>query len=155
MVKIIDLFDGEHRFLSNFYPCRIVYEGQEFLSSEAAFQAAKIKGKNPEETRKLRNIFTTVNPSKAKRLGRSCVLRPDWEEVKDDVMYEIVKYKFENHEHLKKLLLDTKSAILIEGTTWHDNYWGNCTCDRCKNIEGKNQLGKILMRVRSELSNYE
>ena len=65
----------------------------------------------------MRNIFTTVNPSKAKRLGRSCVLRPDWDEVKDDVMYEIVKYKFENHEHLKKLLLDTKSAILIEGTT--------------------------------------
>lgn len=155
MVRIIDLFDGDYRFLSNFYPCEIEYEGQKFLSTEAAFQAAKVKGNTPEETRRLRKIFTQVNPGKAKRLGRQCKLRPDWEMVKDDVMYEIVKYKFTHHNHLKKLLLDTRTAVLIEGTTWHDNYWGNCTCERCKYTEGKNQLGKILMRVRSELNKDE
>ena len=42
--------------------------------------------------------------------------------------------------------------MLIEGNYWHDNYWGNCLCPKCKEIEGQNQLGKILMKVRSTLS---
>lgn len=37
---------------------------------------------------------------------------------------------------------------IVEGNYWHDNYWGNCTCDKCKNIEGQNKLGKILMKIR-------
>ena len=155
MVKVIDLFDGKYAFLSNFYLCDIEYEGQKFTSTEAAFQAAKVIGATPAETKKLREEFTKALPGKSKRMGRSCQLRPDWESIKDDVMYEIVKYKFTHHKELRELLIGTKTAILIEGTTWHDNYWGNCTCDRCKHIEGKNQLGKILMRVRSELSEDE
>ena len=81
-------------------------------------------------------------------------LRPDWEKVKDGVMLDILRIKFSKPD-LKQMLLDTGDAYLIEGTTWHDNYWGNCTCDRCKNITGKNMLGKTLMQVRAELKELE
>lgn len=66
-------------------------------------------------------------------------------------MYEVVLAKFKQNPDLREKLLNTGNAILIEGTTWHDNYWGNCTCDRCANKFGRNQLGKTLMKVHEEL----
>ena len=37
----------------------------------------------------------------------------------------------------------------------HDNEYGNCICPKCAEIEGENKLGKILMRVRTELREKE
>ena len=85
--------------------------------------------------------------------GRHIELRGDWEQVKDNIMYEIVKDKFTRNSNLKSLLLKTNSSILIEGNWWHDNYWGDCYCEKCQNKEGKNTLGLILMRIRDEIRN--
>lgn len=150
---VIDKFDGtEYGFLSNFYIAPVKYEGMMYMSNEAAFQAAKIKMNTNEVTDTFREPFTHMTPSKAKQAGRRCQLRPDWEIIKDQVMYEVVKDKFTRNPELRAKLLATGDAELIEGTTWHDNYWGNCSCEKCKNKHGRNQLGKTLMRVRSELT---
>ena len=85
----INNFDGKYAFLSNFYPATVFYETRKYPSAEHAFQAAKTW--KHEEIIKIQNAPT---PGKAKRLGRKCTLRPDWEEVKDDIMYKIVKDKF-------------------------------------------------------------
>ena len=76
-----------------------------------------------------------------------CRLRGDWEEVKDNIMYEICKAKFTQNEDLKEKLLATGNDILEEGNTWGDRVWGTV------NGVGENRLGKILMRVREELRN--
>ena len=69
-------------------------------------------------------------------------------------MVDVLRAKFTQHEDLKKWLLETGNEELHEDTTgWHDNCWGNCECDKCKNIPGKNLLGKALMQVRGELNN--
>ena len=81
----------------------------------------------------------------AKALGRKIELRPDWDSVKDIVMYDVCKLKFTTHTDLKEKLLSTGDAELIEGNYWGDVYWGVC------NGIGKNKLGKTLMRIRSEL----
>jgi predicted NAD-dependent protein-ADP-ribosyltransferase YbiA (DUF1768 family) len=52
-------------------------------------------------------------------------------------------------------LLDTGDEELVEGTTWHDNIWGNCSCPKCKNIPGQNRLGKLLMQIREEIKNSQ
>ena len=52
---------------------------------------------------------------------------------------------------LREKLLATGNEELVEGNTWHDNIWGNCSCDCCKKIEGQNKLGKLLMQVREEI----
>lgn len=147
--KIIDVFHGaKYGFLSNFHKCSIIYHGIRYNHSEGAFQAQKTL-----DEQKRREI-SMLDPGRAKSTcGRhgSITLRPDWEEVKDNLMYEIVLAKFTQNKDLKEKLLDTGDAELIEGNTWHDNYWGNCTCNKCKNIDGQNNLGKILMRVRKEL----
>ena len=138
-------FEGDNFFLSNFCPASIDIAGLRFGSSEAAFQAMKCE--RPED----RLQFAGLSPSQAKSLGRKVNLREDWEDIKDLCMLYIVRWKFTQHEDLGKKLLDTGMVYLEEGNTWHDNYWGVCSCDKCKNIQGKNKLGRTLMLVRDEL----
>lgn len=144
---MIDSFTRDYFFLSNFYNVYLEYEGIIYCSTEAAFQAAK----SLDISEKM--CIARMSPSDAKRAGRKIQLRPDWEEIKDKVMYDVCYEKFTNNDalHLKERLLETGKEELIEGNTWHDNYWGNCTCEKCKNIAGQNKLGKILMEIRKEL----
>lgn len=139
--KIIDTFDTSYFFLSNFYPCNVTYKGITYLSSEAAFHAQK----TTDVSQQLR--FTKLNPSESKRLGRKIKLRSDWEDVKYQIMYDIVLEKFIQNEDLRKLLIGTGDAELIEGNWWGDKYWGVC------HGVGQNNLGKILMDVRAYLQN--
>ena len=136
---VIDSFKGKYFFLSNFYESPVIYEGITYLNNEAAFQAQKTL------TNKERLAFSMLNPSQAKKLGRSVSLRPDWEDIKIDIMYNICKAKFTQNETLKTKLLKTGDATLIEGNTWGDKIWGQV------NGVGENNLGKILMRIREEL----
>lgn len=142
---MISGFRGPNNFLSNFFECDITYNGITYKNTEAAFQAQKTK------VRELQEKFANLDPSAAKRKGRGLYLRTDWEEVKDNLMYEIVKAKFEQNPALLRSLLATGEVELVEANIWHDNYWGVCECEKCKDIQGKNNLGKVLMRVREEL----
>ena len=71
-------------------------------------------------------------------MGRIVELRPDWENIKINVMASLVAQKF-MQPHLRDMLLATGDAKLIEGNTWGDRFWGQCSG------VGENQLGKILM----------
>ena len=83
----------------------------------------------------------------AARMGRDRKkkLRSDWESVKDPITTTAVRAKFTQHADLKKILLATGGAKLVEHTE-NDDYWGDGG-----DGSGKNMLGQILMRVRSEL----
>ncbi|MCC2248918.1 NADAR family protein [Virgibacillus sp. AGTR] len=133
----VESFRGEHYFLSNFYPATVVYDGVCYENNEAAFQAQK----QPERAKE----FASLPPNEAKRLGRRVKLRPDWESVKNDIMADIIRAKFTQNENLRKKLIETNHAELIEGNHWEDTYWGVCRGN------GRNELGQILMKVRSEL----
>lgn len=135
----IDKFEGEHAFLSNFYPATINMDGMSFKNSEAAYQAQKCLNTMDKFQ------FCELEPRDAKKLGRKVQLRPDWEQIKDSVMARILGLKFRQNPHLGNLLIATGDAELIEGNHWHDTYWGVCEG------EGKNRLGELLMQVRSEL----
>lgn len=151
MESVISKFEGEYEFLSNFYPSKIIYEPYIFEDRhlyadtvEHAFQAAKAADRIEEL-----NIIMAPTPGKAKRLGRKCQLRSDWEEVKDNVMRKFLCKKFAIPE-LRQKLLDTGDAYLIEGNHWHDNHFGICYCEKC-NGRGQNKLGQLLMEIRKEI----
>ncbi len=135
----IDDFSGEYFFLSNFFPSNLKYKGLEFTNTEAAFHAMKCPERAAE--------FCRLLPSEAKRLGRHVKLRPDWEQIKEQVMYEVCFAKFDQNPELKERLLETGNKELIEGNFWNDRCWGVCEG------VGDNKLGKILMRLRDHFKN--
>lgn len=134
---MISSFRDEYFFLSNFYPVEIKLDGIVYPNAEAAFQAQKTL--DVEERRKFSML---KNPVQAKRLGRKVKLRDDWEEVKLEIMTEIVSQKFLQHPHLIEMLLQTGDEELVEGNKWGDRFWGVCKG------KGENHLGKILMKIR-------
>ena len=142
---LIDSFRGAFDFLSNFYGASVFYDGLWYRNSEAAFQSAKTL--DPE----MRKKFAAASPSQAKSMGRMVNLRPDWEQVKDGIMLEILRSKFAPGTKCAEWLLATGSLRLIEGNTWHDNYWGVCQCEKCRGEKGLNHLGELLEKVRDEL----
>lgn len=131
----IDSFSGEYRFLSNFYPSPIKWHDGIYPTVEHIFQAFKTI--DPEERDEIRNAKT---PGEAKRLGRKVTLRPDWNDIKIEVMNNFLQSKFRIPE-LRNKLMDTGTRELIEGNTWGDRFWG-------VDGTGKNELGKLLMEIR-------
>lgn len=143
---MIKEFKNKYRFLSNFYYCLIRCHGHNWRTAEHLFQAMKttniaIQGK----------IRKTQYPADAKKLGRLVVLRPGWQDIKLTMMKEILRMKFTQSSKLRKRLTATGNEKLVEGNTWHDNFWGDCMCLKCSNILGENYLGRLLMQVRKEL----
>jgi ribA/ribD-fused uncharacterized protein len=141
---MIDFFDGEYAFLSNFYNASCIFEEKLYPTVEHAFQAAKSLDHAERDW-----IAAAGSPGLAKRLGRSVNLRADWEKIKFNVMEECLRSKFSD-PILKQKLLATGDEELVGGNYWHDNTYGNCSCEKCKDIVGRNMLGNILMKLRTE-----
>lgn len=139
-MDVIGRFNGQYDFLSNFYDHAFEFNGHIFKTAEHAYQAHKAI--DDVDFEKLKNAET---PGAAKKLGRKIYIRWDWDEVKLELMYQIVLAKFSSDEALKNRLLATYPSKLVEGNTWGDTFWGIC------NGIGENCLGQILMRVRSVL----
>ena len=166
----IDSFRYKYMCFSNFSNHKVTYKGINYENSEAAFQAQKFEDEN------VKQLFKSLDPSKAKALGRAKVIflnpkgeyyknklptnvgqrsseftkhymRSDWDKVRVEEMYQIVKNKYEQNSCVKEILLSTGERELIEGNTWGDRFWGQV------DKTGLNYLGRILMQVRYELRN--
>lgn len=140
MPNLIDNFEDEFHFLSNFYYCKVTYEGILYPSSEHAYQAAK---STINEDRM--SVKYAGSPAQAKQRGRHIKMRPDWDDVKLGVMEDILRIKF-GRPLLKEKLLLTKGFNIVEGNHWGDTYWGVCRG------KGSNHLGQLLMKIREEIT---
>jgi N-glycosidase YbiA len=127
---------------SNFAHYPIELKGKLWPTSEHYFQAQKFAGTEHEEVIRLEK-----SPMIAARMGRDRTkpMRPDWESVKDDIMREAVRAKFQQHPELRETLLATGDATIVEHTQ-NDRYWGDGG-----DGSGKNMLGRILTEIRAEL----
>ena len=133
-------FFEKYRPLSNYDETTFKLFDINFKSSEHAFHYFKTS--DEEWKQKILNAET---PSEAKKLGRICPIRENWDEVKIKVMYGILCNKFSQNKELKELLMSTGYKYLEETNDWNDTFWGVC------NGKGENNLGKCLMRVREEI----
>lgn len=137
--KNVKGFVGGYRWLSNFYPCRVEYEGLVYRSSEGAYQSAKFPAGE-------RAVFTTLDPDAAKALAHSKVVDAAWWDTrKDRVMRDVVWAKFSQNSDLAGRLVATGNKFLEETNWWNDPYWG------VYQANGKNMLGQILMETRARL----
>lgn len=140
---MIKEFQNEFRWLSNFAPVKIVLDGVQYPSIEHAYMSAK---SDDVEWKK----FCSNSNNKAgdvKRQSRTIRLKDNWKDIKLDVMAECVKQKF-NQEPYRTKLLETGTQHIQEGNRWNDKFWGVCL----KTNKGENNLGKLIMGVRSALA---
>ena len=100
----------------------------------------------PQIQEKIRQIASPIDAALEGR-NRQNPLRPDWEEVKDEVMLQALRMKFSQNPEIAKELLATGDAIIIENTR-NDAYWADEG-----DGSGKNKLGLLLKQVREELKN--
>ena len=136
-------FRFDHFWLSNFYPVEFLHRGILFKNSEAAFMWHK--SDDPEYRAQ---ILAASTAREARNLGRKCVLRPDWEQVKVRCMMEVCFDKFLVPE-MKAKLQATGDEVLMEGNHWGDRFWG---CEKVSTVggwEGQNYLGRSVMANRA------
>lgn len=145
--RTIAAFRGKYAFLSNFHRCAVTLDGVTYGSSEAAFQAAKC-----DDDGYRARLAGLKTPAAAKRAGSRAgfakaglTLRPDWDDIRVDAMRDVLDAKFRQHPELGNKLCATGNAVLQEGNTWGDAFWG------VTKTGGKNWLGQCLMELRSVL----
>ncbi|WP_412028130.1 NADAR family protein [Deinococcus yunweiensis] len=134
--------DKPYGEFSNFSRHPIELDGVVWPTSEHYFQAQKFVG-----TTFVDDMRAQPTPMLAAQMGRrrDLPLRPDWNDVKDDVMRVALRAKFTQHADLRALLLGTGGADIVEHTA-NDAYWadgGDGT--------GRNRLGELLMELREQL----
>lgn len=158
-------FFGPENILSNYAPCKIVYHGREYYTSEHLYQARKYRYRNCTDaniaySEEIRRCNT---PNKAKRLAQKkrggrykweiqlneiidgypdSEINPRWDEIKIVVMKHVLKLKFEQSEKFRKKLMNTGNSIIIEKSPY-DYFWGVGA-----DGNGQNMLGKLLMKLR-------
>jgi ribA/ribD-fused uncharacterized protein len=132
-------FFGEYRWLSNYHMCEVIYNGEAYTSSEAAYQAAKT------EDEYVKGLIRKMGPKESRDYTRKMKPRKDWEAIKKQVMYDVLVDKFSRNVILKEKLLETGAKYLEETNYWNDTFWGVCEG------KGKNHLGETLMKIRNEL----
>ena len=133
-----------YQIFSNFALVPVTIDGLIYGTSEHYFQAMKFINDDPEYAEEIRLAST---PLQAKKLGKSRnhPIRADWNDVRIDVMREVLMAKAEQSEGFRNKLLESKGSLLIEASPF-DSFWGEG-----KNKKGKNMLGKLLMEVRDKL----
>jgi ribA/ribD-fused uncharacterized protein len=131
-----------HRELSNFAPFSVDLDGERWPTTEHYYQAQKFA--DPVLQAKIRQA---EQPILAKNLAdeHRARMRPDWDAVKEAIMYRAVRRKLELHAELRELLLATGDEEIVEDVP-HDYYWGIG-----REGTGQNRLGRIMMRIRAEL----
>ena len=122
---------------SNFslHPVEIPELGK-FPTSEAAFQAFK----NPKDKEYIIKQQNAKSPYLSRTIGYKTILRSDWDEVKEEILENIFRLKIKQNEEIKNMLINTGLRNIIESN--RRNVWAN--------IETKNILGEILMKIRNE-----
>jgi ribA/ribD-fused uncharacterized protein len=112
------------KMLSNFYVAEFTYNGNTYYTAEHAFQAKKIELVDSAKANlfciESGNIIGTTKDGNIARKNRKLVILDDerikiWDEIKHNVMKEILICKFTQNKELGNVLLLTKKAILLHG----------------------------------------
>jgi ribA/ribD-fused uncharacterized protein len=135
---------------SNLYKREIDFEDEIFATSEHAYQAGKAR---KPAVRKW--LLAAPSPALLAMAAHGLYywdVAPGWSKSKFDRMRAVLRAKFTQHEDLKKILLETGDARLVESATVDNpvnRLWGEV------NGVGKNTLGIMLMELRTELRNEQ
>lgn len=135
-------YEQEFYVLSNFSAFRVTFDGVDYDTAEHAYQAQKFPG-SPELQGVIRLSRSAHEAYKAAEAGVSW-RRADWDRVKLDVMRQVIRAKYDQHEYVRRKLRQTGDRELVEDS-WRDAFWGIGP-----NGDGANWLGRLWMELRAE-----
>jgi len=136
------LFRGHKDPLSNFFEVTITVRGQQFFSTEAAYQYSKAESMGDHHrAEKIQHATTGLH---AMRIAEKIETDERWRNIKVKVMESLLKEKLKVCEPAKTALLRSGAREIVEDTT-HE-FWG-----RGKTGNGENMMGKIWMELRKSL----
>lgn len=143
--EAVGFYDREFYIFSNFAATEIVYDDVTYPTSEHAYQALKFRETNPDI---FRTILSAPSPHEAKKIAARArkYQDPEWESKKLEVMEALLREKLKRHSYVAKKLLQTSGHSIYEDSPY-DGYWGIG-----KDGSGKNNLGKLWMKLRAELA---
>ena len=129
--------------LNNFSANTVEIDGITYPTAEHAYQGAKCT-----DQRGKQEIVAAKSPLLAKKVSNQkyrSAKDPDWEAKKLSVMELILRAKLDQHQEVRDALIRSGDEAIAEDSPV-DAFWG-----RGKDGKGKNQLGKLWMKIRSEL----
>jgi len=142
-------YEQEYYCLSSFSAFSILWCGERFDTLEHLYHFLKFDPRLHPEARRAVQLAPSAHA--AFRLSREfkALVRPDWDEVKVSVMRRLIRTKADQHEYVRRKLLDTGDRVLVENS-WRDGFWGWGPDER-----GQNILGELWMELRAELVRAE
>lgn len=131
--------------LSNFYPCRLSYNGVYFHSTEQLYYYLCTTTKP--ELQRL--IMQQPNALAVKKLHIGYEDRDvDWVQNRNGIMRKALQIKFEQCPEYRNYLLSTGNKDILEYAYWWDLYWGAATTKNSDYYVGINALGRLHMELR-------
>ncbi|TAH32346.1 NADAR family protein [Candidatus Saccharibacteria bacterium] len=142
--SIVGFYPREFFVFDNFSSFQVDWRGRRWPTSEHAYQAAHFFDTAPELAEQ---IFVARSAHDAYKLAKSNAHQAsdNWEDIKVGIMEEIIRAKCEQNPYVKEKLLATLDETIVEDSP-KDDFWG-----WGKDHKGRNELGKIWMRLRDEL----
>lgn len=140
----IFFYGSEFYCFSNFSSFTLNWKGNLFMTSEHAYHWEKFNtGKTPYIQWLIMSAPSAHAAYKIAAEHKDLQIS-NWNDIKVDIMYDIIWQKFIQHPYVRKKLNQTESKEIIEDS-WRDDFWG-----WGMEQDGRNELGKIWMRVRRE-----
>lgn len=139
----IPYYETSNFVFSNFSAHSVRYNGIVYPTAEHAYHAQKFDILKVQE-----QIKNCSSPLEAWTLAGQLkpYRRADWDEVKVAIMKEVLRAKVSQHSEVQAALIATGDEEIVEVNP-EDDFWGNGP-----DGNGQNQTGKILMRIRDELT---
>lgn len=147
-------YADEFYCLSNFSPFRLYWRGMDFDTSEHAYHWEKFRateadlyGDGPRRWDVQPLILKARSAHEAYKVAEQYrhLVRPDWADVKLAVMRSILIAKLQQHEYVRRKLLEAGEREVVEDS-FRDAFWG-----WGPNKDGENMLGKLWMAIRNDL----
>lgn len=142
--KQVFFYEQDFYVLSNFSSFSLKWKGLRFDTSEAAYHWEKFAATAPFIAEKILLAISAHEAFKIAEANKH-LRRPNWDDIKVEIMRDILRAKVEQHEYVRRKLIETGDRELIEDS-WRDDFWG-----WGPNKDGKNMLGKLWMYIREEL----
>ena len=142
----VGFYPREFFVFDNFSSFKVLVDGVLYSTVEHAYQAAKFLDSAPQVAKDIVESYSAHDAQKIAYANKD-KQRKDWEEVKLKIMERLLRLKLEQNPYVRKKLLQTVNYLICEDSP-KDSFWGIGP-----NRDGRNELGKLWMKLRDELNN--